>query len=101
MSSRSYTLLLCILAIGLDVGLAAIISTANCNFVRRNYNAELHLFYSYKIEFASGSENQLEGTEIAIANAVAQALDTCDDMDRPLFAVKTGAKHIFTDGQGT
>lgn len=39
------------------------------------------------------------GTEIAIANAVAQALDTCDNMDRPLFAVKTGTQHVLT-GQG-
>ncbi|CAJ1953458.1 unnamed protein product [Cylindrotheca closterium] len=95
MSIRNYTLLLFMMVV-VDVGLAAIISTANCNFVRRSYDVTLQLVYAYKIQFASGSENQLEGTEIAIANAVAQALDTCDDMDRPLFAVKTGAKHIFT-----
>jgi hypothetical protein len=34
--------------------------------------------------------------EMAIAHAVAQELDTCDDMDRPLFKVKTDAKHAFS-----
>lgn len=60
MCFRNRTLLLFTLVF-VDVGLAAIISTANCNFVRRSYGATLQLVYAYKIEFASGSETQLEG----------------------------------------
>ena len=63
--SCAQVILLFILAI-VDVGLSAIIATADCNFIRRSYNAELHLFYTYTIEFQDGSENQLKGKSCAL-----------------------------------
>jgi hypothetical protein len=61
------------------------LATTNCNVIRLDdYQAELQLFYTYLVESKSGDSRSLHGLEDAIAHAVAQELDTCDSMDRPL-----------------
>jgi hypothetical protein len=46
---------------------ASVITTANCNFNRKTYNAELQLFYSYMVEFEPSSNTSLGGkTQIAV-----------------------------------
>eukprot|EP00980_Cylindrotheca_fusiformis_P022943 scaffold9948_cov129-Cylindrotheca_fusiformis.AAC.11 len=115
---------LCLLLIGLVTkqAVGSVIATANCNFNRKSYNAELQLFYSYIVEFDLGSEVSLGGKhdrctelvgpflpphlertfftllgmETAIALAVAQELDACDDMDRPLFKVRDDTEHVLS-----
>jgi hypothetical protein len=61
-----------------------------------DYQAELQLLYKYLVEFESGGSRSLRGLEDAIAHAVAQELDTCDAMDRPLYKVKTNTQHDFS-----
>jgi hypothetical protein len=65
MWSRRYILLMGHLLI--NQGFASVITTANCNFNRKTYNAELQLFYSYMVEFELGSNTSLGGkTQIAV-----------------------------------
>jgi hypothetical protein len=79
------------------------LTTTQCNVIRtEDYAAELQLFYSYLVEFDAGSSRSLAGVETAITHAVAQALDSCDVRDRPMFKVRTNARHIFsTNGMHT
>jgi hypothetical protein len=73
------------------------LTTTNCNVIRLDdYQAELQLLYKYLVEFESGGSRSLHGLEDAIAHAVAQELDTCDAMDRPLYKVKTNTQHDFS-----
>ena len=70
------------------------ISTTKCNAIRtESYKAELQLFYTYSVEFGPGSSRKLDGMEEAIAYIVAQALDSCDIMGRPIYQVKTTTPH--------
>lgn len=73
------------------------LTTTSCNVVRlEDYHAELQLVYAYLVEFASGSSRSLRGLEDVVTHAVAQELDACDDMDRPLYRVKTNTRHEFS-----
>jgi hypothetical protein len=76
---------------------APTLTTTRCNVIRlEDYQAELQLVYSYLVEFATGSSRSLSGVETAITHAVAQELDDCDIIDRPLYKVKTNTRHAFS-----
>lgn len=71
------------------------ITTPNCNLIRTApYPAELQLFYTYSVEI--NDDLLLTDMERAIENAVAMELDMCDVEGRPVFKVKTGARHSFS-----
>jgi hypothetical protein len=73
------------------------LTTTNCNVIRlEDYQAELQLLFKYLVEFESGGSRSLRGLEDAIAHAVAQELDSCDAMDRPLYKVNTNTQHDFS-----
>jgi hypothetical protein len=73
------------------------LTTARCNMIRiEDYQAELQLLYEYEVEFALDSPRSLTGMELLIAHAVVQELDMCDEYDRPLYKVKTNARHAFS-----
>jgi hypothetical protein len=78
------------------------LTTTQCNVIRFEdyvYAAELQLVYSYLVEFAAGSSRSLAGVEDAISHAVAQALDSCDVLDRPMYEVKMNTHHeLSKDG---
>lgn len=76
---------------------APTLTTTRCNAIHlEDYQAELQLVYSYLVEFAAGSSRSLSGIETAITHAVAQELDDCDVIDRPLYKVKTNTRHAFS-----
>jgi hypothetical protein len=77
------------------------LTTTNCNAIRlEDYRAELQLVYKYVVEFAAGGSRSLIGLQQAIAHAVAQELNSCDILDRPLYKVKTTTQHAFSkDGK--
>jgi hypothetical protein len=73
------------------------LTTARCNMIRiEDYQAELQLLYEYEVEFALDSPRSLTSMELLIAHAVVQELDICDEYDRPLYKVKTNARHAFS-----
>ena len=76
---------------------APTLTTTRCNAIHlEDYQAELQLVYSYLVEFAAGGSRSLSGIERAITHAVAQELDDCDIIDRPLYKVKTNTRHAFS-----
>jgi hypothetical protein len=73
------------------------LTTTNCNAIRQeDYQAELQLVYEYLVEFKKGGSRSLHGIETAITHAVAQNLDTCDALDRPLYKIKANTRHTFS-----
>ena len=80
---------------------APTLTTTKCNVVRSDdYQAELQLVYSYLVEFRAGGSRSLHGLEQAISQAVAAELNSCDEMDRPMYKVKTNTRHEFSkDGE--
>jgi hypothetical protein len=73
------------------------LTTTNCNAIRlEDYQAELQLVYKYLVEFAAGGSRSLHGLQQAITHAVAQELDSCDILDRPLYKIKTTTQHAFS-----
>jgi hypothetical protein len=79
---------------------APTLTTTRCNVIRHeDYQAELQLVYSYLVEFAAGSSRSLSGVERAITHAVAEELDDCDVIDRPLYKVKTNTRHAISKGR--
>ena len=73
-------------------------STAECSATRgaSDYPSELQLVYVYLVEFKSKSQSSLQKVADALSIAIANALDECDFFDRPLFQVKTTARHEFS-----
>jgi hypothetical protein len=73
------------------------ITTTNCDTVRIDpYPFEMRLLYEYSVEAEGGSAINLDDLEQAIAHAVANELNMCDGLGRPLFSVQTTAKHSFS-----
>ena len=83
----------------------AAITTTSCNEIRtEDYEAELQLVYEYLVEFKEDSTRSLVGIERGITQAIAQELDACDALDRPVYKVKATSRHTFskiTDGKGS
>jgi hypothetical protein len=79
--------------------------SSNCTDVRppdEYYADKLDLFYAYSVEFGStGTAKSLAGLELAITSVVVELLaNECDMMDRPMYKVKSDAKHYFAhDGE--
>jgi hypothetical protein len=86
---------------------AALNATAerNCTTVKppdEYYADQLDLLYTYSVEFDAKSKTiRLTGLELALSSAVSGLLaDKCDSMDRPMYKVKSDAKHYFAhDGK--
>jgi hypothetical protein len=73
------------------------ISTTDCSNIRLEpYQAQLQLVYEYSVEFEGGQISDLSGLERAIAYAVAFELNMCDDLDRPLYKIKTNTRHNYS-----
>lgn len=76
------------------------IATTNCDAIRLEpYPFELQLLYQYSVEVKSGggiSLNELDDIKRAVDHAVANELNMCDGLGRPLFTVKTNSRHSFS-----
>lgn len=73
------------------------LTTTNCNAIRlEEYEAELQLLYEYEVEFEAEGTRSLRGLEDAIAHALAQNLDSCDEFDQALYKVKATTRHTFS-----
>jgi len=86
------------------------LSTTECNNVRRrSYQARLDISYFYLLEFVVDQNETIEdasldfaGIDRAVAASLAIALDTCDDDDRPKYAIALSpAAHELSKNDGT
>jgi len=58
------------------------------------------MFYFYLIEckYNEGTELNLIDMEKALATSFASALDDCDDLNRPIYALEVSSRHEYSEG---